>query len=250
MKKKIRIIFFLSLLIFILLSSCSQNLESADQLYNIEIDEAGVEESSYCLNPEEEARALSTRASIKYVRIYEHSWYRGAYYFITEPNEYKTLDSIGMNDRVSSVRVYNGAQIYMTEHAAGAGYRMYIFEDVPDLAVYSINDKFSGLLWQPNPTTTSNQGESPGRFAIVYEHSQFRGRPAFIFSDMAKEVIPYPYAPYSFNDRVSSLKLYGGASIQLYEHTNCSGRSISFTTDIRDLVPYRFNDLASSAIVY
>lgn len=72
-----------------------------------------------------------------------------------------------------------------------------------------------------------------------YEHVNYQGA-SFCTSANSS------WVGQSWNDRVSSVKVKSGYKVQLYEHSNYGGRSITLSGDTSSLVSLGFNDLASS----
>ena len=78
--------------------------------------------------------------------------------------------------------------------------------------------------------------------ACFYEHVDYQG--ASFCSDASSS-----YIGSAWNDRISSVKVRSGQQVQLFEHANQGGRSITLTSDSTNLVALNFNDMASSFTV-
>ena len=75
--------------------------------------------------------------------------------------------------------------------------------------------------------------------ACFYEHVNFQG--ASFCGDTSSA-----YIGSAWNDRVSSVRVQAGRQLQLFEHANQGGRSVTLKADSANLVALNFNDLASS----
>jgi hypothetical protein len=92
--------------------------------------------------------------------------------------------------------------------------------------------------------TVGNGTTPPAATGAVcfYEHVDYQG--ASFCSDTSSG-----YVGAGWNDRISSLKVRAGQQVQLFEHANQGGRSLTLTSDSANLVALNFNDMASSFTV-
>lgn len=68
----------------------------------------------------------------------------------------------------------------------------------------------------------------------------------------------WPTMPRGFNDRISSIRVFGGALVQLFENGNYSGRRLRVDHDVDNLMRYRlpgdrvksWNDRVSAIAVF
>lgn len=209
-----------------------------------EIEIATLEESTdtYCLNPEVEAQFFANQSKATtgpYLRMYEHTNYAGGYYFAySSDGNISNFKNIGINDKVSSIRVYNGARAKLWQNANYGGVYMYIFENVSNLKDYGYNDMFSSLSWY----TSSYYAQ----FAILYEHASYKGRNVVVFSALSN------LSSYGLNDKTSSLRMIGlsGKTVRLYEHASYKGFYKDFTGNYSNLKNASMNDRVSSVRVY
>jgi hypothetical protein len=72
-----------------------------------------------------------------------------------------------------------------------------------------------------------------------YEHINYQGASFCASADNG-------WIGNAWNDRVSSVRVPAGASVELYEHINYGGRVLKLTADSTNLVTLGFNDAASS----
>ena len=92
--------------------------------------------------------------------------------------------------------------------------------------------------------TVGNSTTPPAATGAVcfYEHVDYQG--ASFCSDTNSSWIGAEW-----NDRASSVKVRAGQQVQLFEHANQGGRSLTLTSDSANLVALNFNDMASSFTV-
>ena len=68
----------------------------------------------------------------------------------------------------------------------------------------------------------------------------------------------WPALPHGFNDRISSIRVFGGALVQIFENSNFGGRRLRIDNDVDTLMRYRlpgdraksWNDRLSAIAVY
>lgn len=80
---------------------------------------------------------------------------------------------------------------------------------------------------------------SQSPFAVLYEHCDYRGAKYVIYGDMKK-------VGGIWNDATSSVRLYNGAGINLFEHDSYNGQSVYLTSSNACLANNEFNDTVSS----
>jgi phage-related protein len=84
----------------------------------------------------------------------------------------------------------------------------------------------------------------PRAGACFYQNANFRGD---YFCVQAGD--GYDAMPEGLNDRISSIRLIGDASVTVYRNPNFSGRSTRFTDDVSNLQEEGWNDTVSSVRV-
>ncbi|XP_022092298.1 gamma-crystallin N-like [Acanthaster planci] len=148
------------------------------------------------------------------ITIYQDTDFKGASREVT--GDISNLNSIGFNDRVSSIKVVGSVWVGY-EHTNYSG-RQYILEEGEYRnwgAWKGSNDQLSSLK-KLNPDI----GDEPQ--ITLYQHTNYGGR-AVTFT-YGIENLKY----YSFNDEVSSAKVKSGIWI-LFEHSNYNGRQYVVT---------------------
>lgn len=89
-------------------------------------------------------------------------------------------------------------------------------------------------------------GPSGGPRACFFEHAGYGGAS---FCIAAGDNLGN-FTSAGFNDVVSSIRLYGGASVQVCEHAGFGGACVAWNSNKSDLGPLGWNDIISSADVY
>ena len=84
--------------------------------------------------------------------------------------------------------------------------------------------------------------EAKAQSVCLYEHAYYQGRSTcFRTYDQVPDLVPY-----GMNDQVSSVAVYGPASVTLCEHSYMGGRCVNINDNTPDLGMYGFNDVTSS----
>lgn len=138
------------------------------------------------------------------VCIYEHPNYKGWEQCFTE--DQANFKYLGINDEVSSLRIFGGIQVklYQNAHYQGMGY-LYT-ENIPWVGD-EVNDQFSSLQ-----IISSVQNQ-----VCLYEHPNYQG----IERCFAEDQIDF--ASLGINDRISSLRIFGPLEVNLFQHARYRG---------------------------
>ncbi len=99
---------------------------------------------------------------------------------------------------------------------------------------------------EDEPSYEDDQGAEPG--VILYKHANFRGSSLFVevnrnIKDLQRE---------GWNDEISSIELVGNVRVQVFEHKNFQGASVTISSDNIDLEEFtrgidgNWNDKISS----
>jgi len=93
-------------------------------------------------------------------------------------------------------------------------------------------------------TAARNLYPASGKYAVLYEHKNYTGR---------SYVMKYPYnvneshlKSAKLNDRISSIRVFGGAKVTMYRNKNYAGDAMLATYGYSNLSDYDFNDRISS----
>lgn len=147
------------------------------------------------------------------------------------------LDPIGLNDKVSSLRVGPGERWEICEHADYQGRCVVVSGDESDLRRNEWNDVISsfrrirgGYIPPPPPS----QGDA---YIVLYDRPIYRGTPANY--DSPKSDL------YLFNRRAESVTI-GKGSWELCEGRNYTGRCVILDQSVPDLRTLNFHNRVSS----
>jgi hypothetical protein len=200
---------------------------------------------------------------------------------------------LGFNDRISSIRVFGGARLRIFNDDNFSGISGMIDHDVFDLRIFRLpeypektwNDRISSIAvfrerdeWErhdrdhgqrPNPGQPPFQGPPPPGPAAYQGHDPhqgFDGVGACFFSEAdfrgerfcLKEGERSSIVPPGFNDRISSIRVFGGARVRVFNDGNFSGINLVVDQDVNNLQglslaenPFKnWNDRISSIIVF
>ena len=219
--------------------------------------------------------------------FYKDSGFRGEYFCLKDGERWPSMPP-GFNDRISSIRVFGGARLRIFNDANFGGISGLINHDVFDLRSYRLpeypdknwNDRISSIAvfrehdeWerhdrdqaqQFNPGQAPYQGQPPypgpdsrndfhGVGACFYLDGDFRGEHFCL-----KEGDRSPVLPPGFNDRISSIRVFGGARVRVFNDGNFGGINLVIDQDVNNLQripladnPFKnWNDRISSVIVF
>jgi len=173
--------------------------------------------------------------------------YRGDRYCAETGENLRNVEG-RLNDRFSSVRVYGRAEVIVFEDEGFSGARTIFTRSVPNMT--SWNDRITSFQVRNNRNVFGDnradrengrysRGSEPRNGACFYMDEDFRGERFCLNSgDGVRNVED------RFNDRVSSIQVFGRARVTLHEHENFSGGRRTIDRDVRNLGD--FNDRLTS----
>lgn len=146
------------------------------------------------------------------------------------------LDPLGLNDKVSSLRVGPGERWEICEHADYQGRCVVVSGDESDLRRNSWNDLISSFRrigggYVPPPPSSGDA------YIVLYDRATYRGTPANYDS-------PKPDL-YLYNRRAESVTI-GRGVWELCEGRNYTGRCITLDQSVPDLRTLNFHNRVSS----
>jgi hypothetical protein len=145
------------------------------------------------------------------------------------------------NDKISSVRVFGGAQVIVYEHENFGGASRTFTGDVSNLRDW--NDKITSF--QVTGGQYGGQyggrgsGYEPRNGACFYLDADHRGDSFCMNTGENLRNVED-----RFNDKISSIRVFGRARVVVYEHENFGGASRTFARDVSNLG--NFNDKITS----
>jgi hypothetical protein len=162
-----------------------------------------------------------------------------------------TLDALppGMNDRISSIKVFGGAEVIVFKDVRFRGPSARFATDVRDLRSQGWNDAISSARvetssWRGDrrPSWEGN-AEIPREGACFYQDAGFRGQ-----SFCLPRGGSFASLPAGFNDHISSVRVRG-ANVMIFMDADFRGRATRLTSDV-DNLGGMWNDKISSIRVF
>lgn len=175
--------------------------------------------------------------------FYEHADYRGRSFCASVGDRDRRLGSF-WNDRISSIRVGRRASVQVCEHQNFGGWCRTLRDDVALLrgaandAISSYEVRRAGYDWD------DGYGGGARRRACFFEHAYFRGDRICFNAGEGTALLPPEW-----NDRISSIRLEGGARTRVCQHQNFGGWCEMVRGDAARFSP-QHNDEISSIQVF
>ena len=144
----------------------------------------------------------------------------------------------GYNDRISSIRIFGNAEVTVFSDSNFRGSRQVITQDTPHLGDW--NDRISSF----QSVSRSPLGRLLGRInapsdgICFYTDANYKGESFCIDSNENMESVD------RFNDRISSIRIFGNAEVTVFEDSNYNGSRRTITQDMPHLGDW--NDKISS----
>jgi hypothetical protein len=169
-----------------------------------------------------------------------------------------------MNDKISSIRVFGGAEVTVFKDRDFRGDSNRFGQDRPDLRGVGWNDRISSCRVDMRDDRGTREGrddrggpregrgdrhrelswgspEAPRSGVCFYENPSFQGR-SFCAAIGESEVM----VPPGMNDKISSVRIFGHAGVTVFKDRDFRGDSRRFGRDVIDLRAAGFNDRISS----
>jgi hypothetical protein len=181
--------------------------------------------------------------------FYEHINFGGRY-FCARAGEMTDRVAPGMNDQISSIRVFGGAEVTVFREPGFGGQSRSFSSDTSDLRDVGWNDRISSFRVGRrgyDGGVGESRGMSWGRASVpragvcFYRDIHFGGQYfcAPVGSTEAQ-------VPAGMNDQISSIRVFGNAEVTVFREMSFQGQSRRFDSDVRDLRDARWNDRISS----
>lgn len=186
--------------------------------------------------------------------FYEDSNFRGRYFCVQPGERLQSLPN-HMGDEISSVRVLGTSEVTVFRDSGWSGRSARFIGDVRDLKGEGWNDQISSVEvatgrdysgfggygrgrgradrgggWRSDTSPVWGRNEPmPREGACFYEDTNFRGQ-----YFCAPRGATYTALPRGFNDRISSIRVFGG-EVRIFQNRNFRGRSIEIRADAPNL---------------
>ncbi len=172
----------------------------------------------------------------------------GGRYFCSRAGEVSASVPAGTNDRISSIRLFGDSDVIVFQHVDFRGASRRFDSNVRDLRRSGWNDRISsyrierrGYSGGDDDRPQWGRPQVPQSGACFYKDINFRGD--YFCAPRGAQVRQVPRGT---NDKISSVRLFGGATVTVYRDINFDGQSSRFVDDMRDLRSVGWNDLISS----
>jgi len=193
--------------------------------------------------------------------FYKDADFRGDFFCLSVFEDSRAMP-LGMNDEISSIRILGRAFVMVFEDEGFRGGSVQFNVSVRSLGPGGWNDRISSLrvLNGGSGNNGSNVGGGngdgrppvdgggvPRQGACFYTDAGFQGQRFCLARGQSVTTMPL-----GFNDEISSVQLFGGASVTIYEHEGFGGQSIGISTTMQNLAGARspngfvWNDQISS----
>ena len=176
------------------------------------------------------------------VCFYTDAEYRGESLCV---NSNESRPSVGnFNDRISSIRIFGNAEVTVYEDSNFRGSRETFTQDMPHLGDW--NDRISSFQANPGRQYGQQRGRlggrnrTPGNGACFYVDANFRGDNFCMEAGDSQRELPG-----EFNDRISSIQVFGRAQVTVYEDNGFHGARRTYNRNVSNLSG-DFNDTISS----
>jgi hypothetical protein len=175
--------------------------------------------------------------------MYEHAGYQGWEQCFSPGDELASLRT--RNDKVSSIRVVGRANISVFDATEFRGQELRITDDVPDLVLRSRrsgnwNDAIESFRVNMDRNNNNNditRRREPRDGICVYDRTGFQGRSqCWTMGDSLPDLTR---TGADWSDRISSIRLFGRASAELYSEVRFRGDTLIVDRNISDLSQYR-----------
>lgn len=147
----------------------------------------------------------TTNRGSDYSCIYADPNYRGSSMCVLPFQSIKDLNSISLNDTISSVRVSGRAYLNIHQHSNHKGKYTRIMDSVSDLGTM---DGWTTSIWSGKRTDDN--------YACLYEGRNYKGTPICLSSN--SEMIKVEDA--NLNDKISSIRVHGNIAVKIYKDSH------------------------------
>jgi len=173
--------------------------------------------------------------------FYEHPNFGGQYF----------CESVGAsrdvppaaNDRISSIRIFGNASVTVFQDTNFRNASMRFDNDQTDLERVGWDDRISSFRIGTRRYGGGSWGRptTPSSGACFYEDPDFRGDYFCASAGSATSQVPD-----DANDRISSIRIFGSASVTVFQDVNFRNASMRFDSDQRNLERVGWDDRISS----
>ncbi len=179
--------------------------------------------------------------------FFENANFGGRYFCVRDGERLMTLGH-GMNDKISSIRLYGNAEVSVWRDSELRGRTTRFATSVRNLHDVGWNDQISSLevyparhrgpepgpgpaiIEHPAPGLAWGHGVVPREGACFYEEANYRGR--YFCVNRGGE---YAALGGEFNRAIRSIRVFNGASVHIFLQRDFHGRNADVVRDVADL---------------
>jgi len=181
--------------------------------------------------------------------FYEDIHFNGRYFCVGAGDSQPEVP-VGTNDRISSVRVFGGAEVVVFRDSRFRGSSRRFDSSVDDLRRSGWNDRITSFQVDRRRGGGPGYGSGDGFWGrpsvpqsgvCFYQDRNFNGDYFCAAAGSATNEVPR-----GTNDKITSIRLFGNATVEVFQDARFEGRSTRFDRDQPDLHRSGWNDLISS----
>jgi hypothetical protein len=184
--------------------------------------------------------------------FYEHINFEGRYFCYRSGTSNDDVPR-GMNNEISSIRIFGDAQVVVYRDGNFRGSSRHFESSVSDLRREGLNDRISSLRvdaqrGRGDGSRGRGRGGGPswGRPPIPRSGACFYRDINFAGDYFCASLGSRAEVPQGTNDEISSVRIFGDAEVTVFRDINYQGSSRRFDRDVRDLRRSGWNDRISS----
>ncbi len=160
----------------------------------------------------------------------------------------------GMNDQISSVRVFGNAEVTVYRDMSFRGQARNFDSDMNDLRRVGLNDRISSFRVSRRGTWGGSSGDGGGNRGMAWGRPSVPRSGVCFYRDInfggqyfcAPAGATAEQVPAGMNDQISSIRVFGNAGVTVYRGAGFQGESRRFDSDMNDLRRAGLNDRISS----
>jgi hypothetical protein len=160
----------------------------------------------------------------------------------------------GMNDQISSIRVFGNAEVTVFREFGFQGPSRNFGSDMADMRRVGLNDRISSFRVETRGSRGAGQGGGGESFGMAWGRPTVPRSGVCFYRDVdfggqyfcAAVGTTAEQVPAGMNDQISSIRVFGNAEVIVFRENGFQGQSRRFDSDVNDLRRVKMNDRISS----
>ena len=160
----------------------------------------------------------------------------------------------GMNDQISSIRVFGNAEVTVYRDMSFQGQARNFDSNMNDLRRVGLSDRISSFRVSRRGTWGGSSGEGDGNWGMAWGRPSVPRSGVCFYRDInyggqyfcAPVGAAAEQVPAGMNDQISSIRVFGNAEVTVYRDMSFQGEPRRFDSDMNDLRRAGLNDRVSS----